>query len=376
MARMHRRDFLAAVALGGLGVVAACAPDSSSRTTGTPTSDPSAPGMPAPSTGTATTVDPTRITTVASGLNVPWAFAFLRDGSALVTQRDDATVVRVVPGRPVTTVGDVADAAPRGEGGLQGIALAPGDESAVYLYYTTDHDNRLIRMEFDGDRLTDPRPLLTGLDFASNHHGGALLFDSTGHLFVAVGDAAEPDVAQDVRSLNGKILRVDRDGRAAAGNPFGNEVWSYGHRNIEGLAFDSANRLWATEFGQNGQDELNLIRRGGNYGWPTVEGESDDPRFVAPQATWSTSEASPAGLAILGDRAYMAALRGRRLWEIPLAGESAGRPVDVLADTFGRLRAVAVAPDGALWLGTSNTDGRGRPVEGDDRILRVPLAAT
>ena len=173
--------------------------------------------------------------------------------------------------------------------------------------------------------------------------------------------------------MNGKILRVDRDGRPWPGNPFGNEVHSYGHRNVEGLAFDGAGRLWASEFGQNRRDELNLIRPGGNYGWPEVEGDSDDPRFVAPAATWTTQEASPAGLAIIGDRAYMAALRGRRLWEIPLTESAAGEPVSRYADEFGRLRVVAAAPDGSLWFGTSNTDGRGRPADGDDRLLRMRL---
>ncbi|WP_439029739.1 PQQ-dependent sugar dehydrogenase [Gordonia terrae] len=308
---------------------------------------------------------------IASGLEVPWAIAFLRNGDALVTQRDAATVVRVSPDGDTRTVGGVADAAPRGEGGLQGIAVAPGDDSAVFLYYTTATDNRLVRMEFDGTRLTGPRTLITGLDAAYNHHGGALLFAADGSLFVAVGDAAVPEVAQDVRALNGKILRVDRDGRPWPGNPFDNEVWSYGHRNVEGLALDASGRLWASEFGQNRRDELNLIRRGGNYGWPEVEGESDDPRFVGPVAGWTTEEASPAGLAVVGGRAYMAALRGRRMWEIPLDGESVGPPTARFTDDYGRLRAVAAAPDGSVWFGTSNRDGRGRPIGSDDRLFRM-----
>ncbi|AZG48390.1 PQQ-dependent sugar dehydrogenase [Gordonia insulae] len=355
---MDRREFLIVGALGGLALLGGCGTESSAPPSFTPGSSPDRRAG---------------VTTVASGLNVPWAIAFLRDGSALVTQRDDATIVRVAPDGTVTTIGDVSGVAPRGEGGLQGIAVAPGDESALYLYLTSDRDNRLVRVAFDGRRIGEPRPLLTGLDTAVNHHGGALLFDPDGLLYVAVGDAAQPDVAQDVRALNGKILRVDREGRPAAGNPFGNEVWSYGHRNVEGLAFDGSGRLWASEFGQNDRDELNLIRRGGNYGWPEVEGDSDDPRFVAPAVTWSTGEASPAGLAIVGDTAYVAALRGRRLWRVPLDGESAGDPSALLTDEVGRLRAVAAAPDGSLWVGTSNTDGRGRPSPGDDRILRVAL---
>jgi glucose/arabinose dehydrogenase len=147
-----------------------------------------------------------------------------------------------------------------------------------------------------------------------------------------------------------------------------------GHRNNEGLAFDGTGRLWASEFGQDRRDELNLIERGGNYGWPQFEGESDDPRFISPMTTWTTDEASPAGLAIIGDQAYMAALRGRRLWRIPLGdGADVGEPQALFDDTYGRLRAVAAAPDGSLWISTSNTDGRGAPAPGDDRILRVTV---
>ncbi|WP_055476742.1 PQQ-dependent sugar dehydrogenase [Gordonia sp. HS-NH1] len=380
---MDRRQLLRSGLLGagllgvsGTTVLAGCSGDE--ETTTTPRGGPNRSAATVPPGGVS------NVETVASGLNVPWALAFLNGGDALVTQRDDATVVRVSPRGEVRTVGEFGDAAPLGEGGLQGIAMAPGDESAVFVYYTTAADNRLVRLQFDGTRLTGARPLITGLDAAYNHHGGALAFGPDGSLFVAVGDAAVPEVAQDRAALNGKILRVDRDGRPWPGNPFGNEVYSYGHRNVEGLAFDGAGRLWASEFGQNSRDELNLIRPGGNYGWPEAEGDSDDPRFVAPAATWTTREASPAGLAIVGDRAYMAALRGRRLWEIPLAASPegtsdvpasllAGEPVGRFADEFGRLRLVAAAPDGSLWFGTSNTDGRGRPTDGDDRLLRMRL---
>ena len=355
---MDRRHFLAAGLLGGASaVLAACGSGGDGPT------DP-----PSGTTGSGPT--PSGVEVIASGLNVPWAMAFLADGSALVTQRDDATVVRVSPGGEVRVVGDIPDVAPRGEGGLQGIAIRPGDEGTVFAYYTTAADNRLVSMDFDGARLGAPRPLITGLDTAVNHHGGAILPDRSGALFVAVGDAAERDVAQDRQALNGKILRVDGTGKALPDNPFGNEVWSMGHRNVEGMAFDADGRLWATEFGQNERDELNLIRRGGNYGWPVFEGSSDDPRFVAPAVTWPTAEASPAGLAIVGRRAYVAALRGQRLWEVPLDGASAGTPTARFVGEFGRLRAAATAPDGSVWMSTSNTDGRGSPSSDDDRLIR------
>ncbi len=365
---MDRRQFLTAGALAGVaGFVASCA-DVEPITS--PSSDSDLTSDAPPTTDAAS---PTVTATVAEGLNVPWAITFLRDGSALVTQRDDATIVRISPDGDVRTVGDISDAAPRGEGGLQGIALGT-DEDTVFVYYTTERDNRLVRMEFDGERVWNPRPLITGLDTAFNHHGGAVVRGPEGFLYVAVGDATQPEVAQDVNALNGKILRVDDDGRPAPNNPFGNEVWSMGHRNNEGLAFDGAGRLWASEFGQDRRDELNLIERGGNYGWPQFEGESDDPRFIAPMTTWSTDQASPAGLAIIGGQAYMAALRGRRLWQIPLgAGTDVGEPQALFDDTYGRLRAVAAAPDGSLWVSTSNTDGRGASAPGDDRILRVTV---
>jgi glucose/arabinose dehydrogenase len=170
------------------------------------------------------------------------------------------------------------------------------------------------------------------------------------------------------------VLRVRLDGSPAPGNPFGGSpVWTYGHRNVQGLGWDSRGRLWASEFGQQEWDELNLIRAGRNYGWPEVEGPSDDNRYEAPQASWRVDENSPSGVAVLGDAVFMAGLRGARLWKIPVDGERAGRPSDFLRETYGRLRSVTVAPDGSLWVGTSNRDGRGDPRDGDDKILRVVL---
>lgn len=364
-----------AVIVGGIAVGAAwlagCSgddprPTPSADTSPTPTADPSSD---APRPGA---IDPRVEGTIASGLNVPWAIVFLSDGTALVTQRDDASIVRVTPEGEVTRVGDVPGVAPGGEGGLQGLAVAPGDESALYAYLTGPDDNRVVRLEFDGERIGPAEPILTGLRKAFNHQGGALTFDRDGHLFVAVGDAAVRATAQDRASLNGKILRIDTQGRPVEGNPFGNEVWSYGHRNVEGLAWDAQGRLWASEFGDKGADELNRIVKGGNYGWPEVEGKGGRARFRQPLATWDVAEASPAGLAISGDRAFVAALRGQRLWEVPLGG---GEPRAFFTEEFGRLRAVAVAPDGSLWLGTSNTDGRAQPGEGDDRLIRVAISA-
>jgi glucose/arabinose dehydrogenase len=151
-------------------------------------------------------------------------------------------------------------------------------------------------------------------------------------------------------------------------------VFSLGHRNVQGLAWDAQGRLWASEFGQNQWDEVNLIVPGGNYGWPVCEGfcGSPDPQFVEPEVVWSTAEASPSGAAIANDHLFVAALRGQRLWVVPLDGTGTGEPVPELAGTFGRLRTVEIGPDGWLWLTTSNRDGRGTPAAEDDRVVRVP----
>jgi glucose/arabinose dehydrogenase len=214
-----------------------------------------------------------------------------------------------------------------------------------------------------------PQPILTGIPKASVHNGGRIAFGPDGMLYVGTGDAGIRDQAQNTSALGGKILRLTPDGKPAPGNPFGDSpVYSYGHRNVQGLAWDASGQLYASEFGQNRYDELNRIEAGKNYGWPEVEGSGDNPAYVNPVATWSTSDASPSGLAIFEDRAYLACLRGAKLYRIGLDGTGAQQ---LLSDQYGRLRAVMVAPDGTLWVTTSNRDGRGDPVADDDRILRI-----
>jgi glucose/arabinose dehydrogenase len=218
--------------------------------------------------------------------------------------------------------------------------------------------------------------VIDGIPKAGNHNGGRLTFGPDGMLYVSTGDASEPSRAQDLDSLGGKILRLAPDGSVPADNPFdGSPVFSYGHRNVQGLAFDDDGRLWASEFGQQTWDELNLIQAGNNYGWPVVEGIGGDDRFVEPVAQWSTDEASPSGIAYVRGTVFLAALRGQRLWQVPVPGGAAGSPADFAVGDYGRLRHAALAPDGSLWVLTGNTDGRNPdgPREGDDRILRVTL---
>ncbi|WP_378785025.1 PQQ-dependent sugar dehydrogenase [Nonomuraea fastidiosa] len=306
---------------------------------------------------------------VATGLSVPWGIAFLPGGDALVTERDTARLLRVTPAGQVTELATIREARPDGEGGLMGVAVK---DQQVFLYYTAENDNRIVRYRLAGDALTDERLLVRDIPKGGIHNGGRLAFGPDGFLYATTGETGDQDLAQQRDSLGGKILRMTADGAPAPGNPFGTLVYSYGHRNVQGLAWDPSGRLYASEFGANTYDEVNLIKPGGNYGWPEVEGRGDDPRYVNPILTWPTSEASPSGMAYAGGSLWVGALRGERLWQIPLGADgSAGSPVAHFTDRYGRLRAVATAPDGSLWVGTSNKDGRGSPRPGDDRLLTV-----
>jgi glucose/arabinose dehydrogenase len=321
------------------------------------------------------------VSTIATGLTTPWGLGFLPDGTALVTERDTARLKAIEPGanHAVRTIGTVPGVVPGGEGGLLGLAVSPSfaDSHQVFVYFTAAADNRLalLTLNADATAIVGERVLLTGVPKASVHNGGRLAIGPDGLLYIGTGDATQSAKAQSLDYLGGKILRLTLDGKPAPGNPFPDAplIYSYGHRNVQGLAFDTDGRLWASEFGQNTYDELNLIKPGANYGWPIFEGPSNDPRFTPPIKYWATSDASPSGLAILDGSAWMAALHGARLWQIPLNGPAAATPKAWLDGTYGRLRTVMAAPDGTLWLTTSNTDGRGDPRAGDDRILDIRL---
>jgi glucose/arabinose dehydrogenase len=215
-------------------------------------------------------------------------------------------------------------------------------------------------------------PILTGIPNASNHDGGRMVFGPDGMLYVSTGEAGQPDLAQDRASLGGKILRITQDGRPAHGNPSGHSpIWTWGHRNVQGLAFDDGGNLWASEFGANTWDELNLIVKGRNYGWPIVEGKGHREGLQDPQVVWSTDKASPSGLAFARGRLFLGALRGQRLWRIEVDHGKASGAKAFFVGEYGRMRTVVVAPDGNLWVTTSNKDGRGFPAGSDDRILLV-----
>jgi glucose/arabinose dehydrogenase len=310
---------------------------------------------------------------LAKDLAVPWGLDFLPDGTALVTERDTHRILKVAANGKVTPVQTIPGVTGDGEGGLLGLAVSPryDRDRTVFVYYTTARDNRIAKLVL-GRR---PVPILTGIPAARNHNGGRIAFGPDGYLYAGTGDAGERDDAQDPRSLGGKILRMTTAGKPAPGNPRpGSVMWSLGHRNVQGLAWDAEERMYATEFGQNRFDELNRIEPGKNYGWPEVEGGGGDRRFADPLATWRTDEASPSGLALAGKVAVLACLRGQRLYTVELdaaTGRLAADPQATLEEKYGRLRTVVNAPDGSLWVTTSNRDGRGRPTADDDRILRI-----
>lgn len=310
---------------------------------------------------------------LAMGLNIPWGIDVLPNGNLLVTERATGKILEQDKAsgalRELKTVEGVDISS--GEGGLLGIAVSPDYESdkLVFVYFTSETDNRIVAINVESK---EQKVMLSGIKRANIHNGGRIAFGPDGYLYAGTGDAAETALSQNPNSLNGKILRMSKDGRPAPGNPFGESfVYSIGHRNVQGLAWDRAGRLWATEFGQRTTDEVNLIEPGKNYGWPIVEGNGDTQggKFTNPKVTWQTNEASPSGAAIIGDTLYVAALRGQRIWRVPLNGENTGTP-EILLQNYGRIRTIVATKDGELLFSTSNRDQYGRPGSGDDKIFK------
>lgn len=336
-------------------------------------------GAAGPRAATTGPVAPASASDVITGLQAPWSVALIDGGSALVSLRDSGEILlltRSATGWRSAPAGRLAQVRHSNEGGLMGLAVAPAG-GEVYAMLTADTDNRVVRMSWDGRTLGPPVPVIVGLPKAEIHNGGRIAFGPDGSLFVATGDAGQPDLAQDPGSLAGKILRVLPDGAVPPDNPFpGSPVYSLGHRNVQGLAFDDGGNLWASEFGAKDVDEINLITAGANYGWPLVEGPGGGQGLTDPVATFSpTSTASPSGLAYAQGSLWVASLRGRTLYQVPIAAGAAAAPVGHFAGEFGRLRDVVNGPGGTLWILTNNTDGRGDPGPQDDRLIEVALAA-
>lgn len=312
--------------------------------------------------------------TIATGLHVPWGIAFLPNHDALVSERTTGRILRISHkgGKPKVAMKVPGVDVDAGEGGLLGIAVSPSyrKDKLVYAYFTSGSDNRIVRFKLGGK----VHKVLTGIKRGFIHNGGRIAFGPDHKLYAGVGETGDRPLAQDRGSLNGKILRMNPNGSVPKGNPFkGSLVWSYGHRNVQGLAWDKKRRLWEAELGQDTFDEVNLIRKGHNYGWPNVEGKGSTQggKYTNPKVTWPTSEASPSGDAIRRGYLYVAALRGERLWRIKLNGTRTGKPKALLNGTYGRIRTVVRTPSGHLWIATSNRDGRGEVHKGDDRIVQL-----
>ncbi|WP_415113548.1 PQQ-dependent sugar dehydrogenase [Microbacterium sp.] len=312
-------------------------------------------------------------TDIAQTLAVPWSVVFV-DGVALVSERDSGRILEVSPTGEVREAGVVEGIEDGGEGGLLGLAV--DDEHRLYVYSTGYTGNRVQRYTLSGDPGSfsfGRREWLRGeLPSSTNHNGGRIAFGPDGMLYVSVGDADEPDDAQDLDEWGGKILRMTPDGDVPEDNPFPDSlVYSYGHRNVQGMAWVEDGTMFATEFGQDTWDELNIIVPGGNYGWPEVEGIAYDYDYIDPVQQWAPDAASPSGMTIVDDTILIANLRGEALRTVPVADPASFE--DHFTATYGRLRDVALAPDGRLWILTSNTDGRGKPLAIDDRIVAIDL---
>lgn len=385
---VQRRAVPTVLAAAALLLTAGCSSDGGGPSGNDEGASPSrsAPGSSAPPRQAAEEAPPAKgsvkvVRTVAEGLESPWGLAPLPGGGLLVSSRDEGTIVRVdeKTGKK-TELGEVPGVSAAGEGGLLGIALSPdyASDRMVYAYFTSASDNRIVRMIYDGqkpsgEQLGAPDTVFRGIPKGFIHNGGRIEFGPDKMLYVGTGESGDTGLSQDKDSVGGKILRLTPEGEPAPGNPFPDSpVYSYGHRNVQGLAWDGKQRLFASEFGQDTWDELNAIKPGDNYGWPEAEGRSDDGEFHNPVDQWTTAEASPSGIAYAEGSVWMAGLRGKRLWRIPLNGtEASAEPQAFLEGEYGRLRTVVPAGGDRLWLVTSNTDGRGSAKDGDDRILEL-----
>lgn len=318
---------------------------------------------------------------VAQGLIIPWALAFLPDGEILFTERPGR--VRMIDRKgmlfseSLLTLNDVAAV---GEGGLLGIAAHPrfSENNFLYLYYTARRANgeivnRVVCYRLENSQLVAPSVILDGIPAAENHDGGRIAFGPDSMLYITTGDAGVGENAQNIDSLAGKILRLRDDGVIPDDNPFaGSPIWSYGHRNPQGLAWDRFGRLWATEHGPSAKDEVNLIEPGENYGWPIGSGDSVPAGTIAPIRQSGTGTWAPSGATIFGDTLYFVGLRGQEVYALMLTEEGiTGDIRSFFGRQFGRIRSITVGPDGYFYLLTNNRDGRGIPQPDDDQIIRV-----
>ncbi|MBC7954752.1 MAG: PQQ-dependent sugar dehydrogenase [Cytophagales bacterium] len=323
---------------------------------------------------------------VTTDSDIPWGLITMPDGNIIYSRRDAQELVRLTPSGQKTVLGRVPNVqGTDGEGGLMGLAVSPnfpGSDPWIYILHTSPNDNRVIRIQYRNGAIDfgTHQVLLTGIGRNKFHNGGRLRYGPDGKIYIGNGDAQNGAWAQDTNNLSGKILRMNPDGSRPSDNPFGNFVWSYGHRNPQGLAFDSQGRLWQQEFGDT-QDETNLIQRGGNYGWPNCEGTTSrsgggcgTSGYIAPKRTYFNGDGSCSGAAIVRDVLYISCLRGERVYRHVISGTSLTNTQELFRGTYGRLRTVEPSIDGGLWLTTSTQGDKDNTANNsNERILKVTL---
>jgi glucose/arabinose dehydrogenase len=372
---VFRRSSRAMLQLGGVLAAVVLVGSACSADTSQPQVEPQGPSASSANEVTST-VAPAVASVVAKDLVAPWSVVPLVGAQeALISERDSGRILLLdVSSGESKQLGVVAGLESAGEGGLMGLALAK-DQGILFAMYSASGGNKVVSYEWTGGQLGAPSDVITSIPRAQFHDGGRIAVGPDEKLYVATGDAGTPDAAQDPASLAGKILRLELNSAVPSDNPFPDSpVYSLGHRNVQGLTFDDNKNLWASEFGESDFDELNLIQAGGNYGWPIHEGPSADGDFISPKAWWSpTSTASPSGIAYASGNIWVAALRGETLWQVPISGTEAGKPISRFVGQHGRLRDIAVAGPEQLWMLTNNTDTRGVPSPDDDQILNVEL---
>lgn len=309
------------------------------------------------------------IEVIAENLNIPWESAFLPSGDILVTERA-GRLINITTNKSYQIEG----VNHTGEGGLLGMVLHPNfsQNNYFYLYFTTNQDNRVERYLLAGDELIKDKIIFSGIPIDRFHNGGRLDFGPDGYLYITTGDALNTSLAQDKNSLAGKILRLDDEGNIPSDNPWGTAVYSYGHRNPQGITWDDQSRLWSTEHGPTSLDELNLIEAGKNYGWPSISGDDKLADMEVPILhsgygyTWA-----PSGLAYFDNSLFFAGLRGQALYEAQLTDSTIKDLKLHFFEDFGRLRNVRLGPDNMFYILTNNTDGRGTPQIGDDKLIKI-----
>jgi len=310
---------------------------------------------------------------VAQDLDTPWAIDFLPDNRIIFTERGGKVSI-ILNNRTIKSVGNIS-VTEMGESGMLGIAVDPefNLNKYIYLYYTGPNGNRISRFILN-EKLENETVLLDNIPSGNIHNGGRIKFGPDGKLYITTGESGNRQLAQDINSTGGKILRMNKDGTVPSDNPFNNYVYSYGHRDPQGITWNPVTReMYSSEHGQSMNDEINIIVKGGNYGWPIYQGNQTAPGYIKPFVVYQDFTLAPSGIAYYGGSLYVAGLRGSQLRKITLGAD--GKSItgeEALFTDLGRIREV-VAHNGYLYISTSNRDGRGIPKANDDKIIRIKI---